>query len=80
MLALLYCFTRVSRTLLFWLAFILTRPLGATVGDLMDKPVDHGGFDLSRPAASVALAGAMLLLIVALERRARADIPSRHAK
>lgn len=79
-LALLYCFTRVSRTLLFWLAFILTRPLGATVGDLMDKPVDHGGFDLSRPAASVALAGAMLLLIIALERRVRADLPSRHAK
>jgi len=39
-----YFFTNVSRTLLFWAAFILTRPLGATLGDLLDKPVDHGGF------------------------------------
>ena len=71
-LAALYRFTGASRTAVFWLAFILTRPLGATVGDLMDKPVEHGGFDLSRPAASVALAAAMLLLIVASQRRAGA--------
>jgi hypothetical protein len=38
-----YFFTSVSRTVLFWAAFILTRPLGATLGDLLDKPVDHGG-------------------------------------
>jgi uncharacterized membrane-anchored protein len=43
-----YFFTNVSRTLLFWAAFILTRPLGATLGDLLDKPVDHGGFAFSR--------------------------------
>jgi uncharacterized membrane-anchored protein len=47
-----YFFTKVSRTLLFWTAFILTRPLGATLGDLLDKPIDHGGFAFSRYAAS----------------------------
>ena len=56
-----YFFTNVSRTLLFWAAFILTRPLGATLGDLLDKPVDHGGFAFSRYSAS----GILLALIVA---------------
>lgn len=54
-IAALYFFTKVSRTFLFWAAFILTRPLGAVVGDLLDKPVDHGGLALSRYSASVAL-------------------------
>src|SRR5262249_17963425 len=49
---LLYFSTKVSRVLLFWAAFILTRPLGATVGDFLDKPFDHGGLNLSRPVAS----------------------------
>jgi uncharacterized membrane-anchored protein len=48
--AALYYWTDVSRVLLFWAAFILTRPLGATLGDFLDKPLDHGGFALSRPA------------------------------
>ncbi|MGH6727956.1 MAG: COG4705 family protein, partial [Pseudolabrys sp.] len=48
-LAAAYYWTNVSRVGLFWAAFILTRPLGATVGDLLDKPVSHGGLDLSRP-------------------------------
>ncbi len=56
-----YFFTKVSRTLLFWTAFILTRPLGATLGDLLDKPIDHGGFAFSRYTAS----GILLALIVA---------------
>ncbi len=56
-----YFFTNVSRTLLFWAAFILTRPLGATLGDLLDKPVDHGGFAFSRYSAS----GILMALIVA---------------
>ena len=43
-----YFFSNVSRTLLFWSAFILTRPLGATVGDFLDKPVANGGLDISR--------------------------------
>lgn len=50
-----YYWTRISRTTLFWAAFILTRPLGAVVGDLLDKPVSHGGFALSRYTASGVL-------------------------
>jgi uncharacterized membrane-anchored protein len=64
--AVLYFWTRVSRVLLFWTAFILTRPLGATVGDFLDKPVDHGGMALGRFEASavlVALIGACILFI-----------------
>ncbi|HET7924877.1 MAG TPA: hypothetical protein VFL30_08255, partial [Rhodanobacteraceae bacterium] len=60
-LAGLYFWTIVSRTLLFWSAFVLTRPLGAVVGDFLDKPLDAGGLALSRFAAS----GALLALIVA---------------
>ena len=48
-LAVLYYWTGISRVALFWAAFILTRPLGATVGDLLDKPTSHGGLDSSRP-------------------------------
>jgi uncharacterized membrane-anchored protein len=58
--AALYLWTRVSRTMLFWAAFILTRPLGATVGDFLDKPHSHGGLAMSRPLAS-AIIGAFLL-------------------
>lgn len=54
-LVLLYYFTNVSRTILFWIAFILTRPLGAVVGDFLDKPHDHGGLALSRYAATAIL-------------------------
>ena len=61
-LAAIYYWTTISRVLLFWMAFILTRPLGATVGDFLDKPADHGGLALSRPLASAVI----LLLIVAL--------------
>lgn len=60
----LYYFTKVSRVMLFWVAFILTRPLGATVGDFLDKPVAKGGLDFSRPLATVVLAGAIFLLIL----------------
>jgi uncharacterized membrane-anchored protein len=65
-----YFWTRLSHVLLFWLAFILTRPLGATVGDYLDKPVDHGGLALSRPVASAVLGVAMILLILVLPQRA----------
>ena len=51
-LAALYYWTTVSRVFLFWAAFILTRPLGATIGDFLDKPTSHGGLALSRPLAS----------------------------
>ena len=69
-LALAYYFTDVSRTLLFWAAFILTRPLGATVGDLLDKPVAHGGLALSRFYASAALAALMIACILIFPQRA----------
>lgn len=68
--AALYFWTRVSRVGLFWAAFILTRPLGATVGDFLDKPLAKGGLDFSRPVASAVLAGAIVLLIVLLPQRA----------
>jgi len=67
-----YFWTRVSHVLLFWLAFILTRPLGATVGDYLDKPIEQGGLDLSRPVASAVLGAVMLALIFLLPQRAGA--------
>ena len=65
-----YLWTNLSRTLLFWVAFVLTRPLGATVGDFLDKPLDHGGLALSRYAASGALAAAIAALVFLLPQRA----------
>jgi uncharacterized membrane-anchored protein len=70
LIAALYFWTDVSRVLLFWAAFILTRPLGATLGDLLDKPLDHGGLALSRPIASVVIAGIMVACILVLPQRA----------
>ncbi len=66
----LYFYTRVSRTVLFWAAFILTRPLGATLGDLLDKPVASGGLHLGRFAASAVLLALMAGLIALLPQRA----------
>jgi uncharacterized membrane-anchored protein len=68
-LAALYYWTKASRVFLFWAAFILTRPLGATVGDFLDKPLGKGGLDLSRPIASIALAVAIVALILVLPQR-----------
>ncbi|HEY5238925.1 MAG TPA: hypothetical protein VIJ62_11135 [Rhizomicrobium sp.] len=51
-----YFWTAISHVTLFWAAFILTRPLGATVGDFFDKPVAHGGLNISRPLASAVIA------------------------
>ena len=65
-----YFWTRISRTTLFWAAFILTRPLGATVGDFLDKPVAHGGLALSRYTASAALAVFIIACILLLPQRA----------
>lgn len=64
-----YCWTRINRVLLFWAAFILTRPLGATVGDFLDKPLDQGGLAFSRPLATAVLAGAIVILILVLPQR-----------
>jgi uncharacterized membrane-anchored protein len=69
-LAALYYLTNVSRVLLFWAAFILTRPLGATVGDFLDKPINHGGLALSRPLASAVIAVFIVGCILLLPQRA----------
>jgi len=68
--AALYFWTQISRVLLFWAAFILTRPLGATVGDFLDKPVARGGLEFSRSLATAVLMAAILILIAILPQRA----------
>ena len=69
-LAALYFWTRVSRTVLFWAAFILTRPLGAVVGDFLDKPVESGGLALSRYSASAVLFVFILVCLLVFPHRA----------
>lgn len=73
LLAILYFATRTDRVILFWAAFILTRPLGATVGDFLDKPIAKGGLELSRPIASAVLAVVIVLLVAVIPQR-----PGRH--
>ena len=68
-LAILYFATSISRVFLFWAAFIMTRPLGATVGDFLDKPVAKGGLELSRPLATAALTVAIIALILLIPQR-----------
>ena len=68
--ALLYLVTDLSRVALFWFAFIMTRPLGATVGDLLDKPVSHGGLALDRFTASGMLAAFIVLAVLLIPQRA----------
>jgi uncharacterized membrane-anchored protein len=69
-LAILYYRTDLSLVALFWAAFILTRPLGATVGDFLDKPIDHGGLAFSRPIASAIIAAFIVACILLLPQRA----------
>ena len=69
-LAVVYYTTNVSRVALFWSAFILTRPLGATLGDLLDKPLAKGGLALDRYSASAVFIVAIVALLVALPQRA----------
>jgi len=66
----LYAGTKISRVWLFWMAFILTRPFGATVGDFLDKPVAQGGLALSRPLASVVIAIFIVVCLLVLPQRA----------
>jgi uncharacterized membrane-anchored protein len=68
-LAALYAWTGVNRVLLFWAAFVLTRPLGATIGDFFDKPRAEGGLEISRPMASLILAIAIVALILLIPQR-----------
>lgn len=70
LVALAYFFTRISHVLLFWTAFILTRPLGATLGDLLTKPRADGGLNLSRFTSSLAIALFMVLCILLTSREA----------
>src|SRR5262249_24906693 len=67
--AALYYLSKTPRTALFWIAFILTRRLGATVGDFLDKPITHGGLSLSRPVASLVLAAVIVALILIIPQR-----------
>lgn len=69
-IAALYFLTNVSHTLLFWAAFILTRPLGATVGDLLDKPVADGGLAFSRYTATAVLAAFIVACLLLLPQKA----------
>jgi uncharacterized membrane-anchored protein len=65
-----YYWSGISRVFLFWAAFILTRPLGATVGDFLDKPVDEGGLALSRPITTAIIGAFIILCLVVLPQRA----------
>jgi uncharacterized membrane-anchored protein len=69
-LVVLYYKTTTGRVTLFWAAFILTRPLGATIGDNLDKPLAKGGLDFSRPIVSAVLAIAIVVLLFILPQRA----------
>ncbi len=64
-----YYWTRISRVVLFWAAFILTRPLGATVGDFFDKPTNQGGLAISRPLATGIIAAFILVCILVIPQR-----------
>ena len=66
-----YYWTSVSRVLLFWAAFILARPLGATLGDFLDQPHDQGGLGLSRPLASAIIAAFIILCLLILPKLAK---------
>lgn len=66
---LLYRWTTLSRIALFWAAFVLTRPLGAVLGDLLDKPIDHGGLALSRYTASLALLASMAGMVLLVRQQ-----------
>jgi uncharacterized membrane-anchored protein len=70
MVAILYYKSKISDTILFWSAFILTRPLGAVVGDLLDKPLAKGGFDISRPLISLFLLAVIMVLIYLIPQKA----------
>jgi uncharacterized membrane-anchored protein len=69
LIAAAYYFTKISHVLLFWMAFILTRPLGATAGDFFDKPISDGGLNVSRPFASAIIAVFIVICIVIFPQR-----------
>jgi uncharacterized membrane-anchored protein len=71
LIAFAYFFTEISHTLLFWTAFILTRPLGATLGDLLTKPLDHGGVNLGRFNSSFVIAAFMVACILFTSQKSK---------
>jgi uncharacterized membrane-anchored protein len=79
LIAAAYFFTGISRTLLFWAAFILTRPLGATLGDLLDKPLDNGGLAFSRFYATAIIAAIIIACVALLPQRAGTHPGKPHA-
>ena len=76
--AALYFWTRTSRVILFWMAFILTRPLGATLGDFLDKPLNDGGLALSRPIATAVIGAVIIVCVFVIPQRAGARPNSRN--
>src|ERR1700683_1576816 len=74
LVAILYVHTRISHVALFWAAFILSRPLGATIGDFFDKPFSQGGLAFSRPIASAVLAAAIIVCIVLIPQRSSQQV------
>jgi uncharacterized membrane-anchored protein len=73
LVAVAYFRTSISHTLLFWAAFVLTRPLGAVLGDFLDKPISHGGLELSRYAASAVLLAFIAAYVVLVPQKAAAS-------
>ncbi len=74
--AVLHFATRIPKTILFWAAYVLSRPLGATLGDTLTKPMADGGLNLSRIASSLAIAGVMIVLIMLTQRRKQNRVPA----
>ena len=73
-----YWFTKIDRVLLFWVAFVLTRPFGATFGDLLTKPIEKGGLNFGTVGSSLVLGGILVVFVVytvRAERRVEAEIP-----
>lgn len=73
LIVLIYYFTRISPIILFWLAFVLTRPFGATFGDLLTKPIEKGGLNFGTIGSSLVLFGILVILIIISIRKIRSD-------
>jgi uncharacterized membrane-anchored protein len=71
LIALAYFYTQISHTLLFWTAFILTRPLGATLGDILTKPASTGGLNLNRISSSLIIAACIVVAILLTSQKSR---------
>ena len=76
--ALLHFFTRIPKSILFWSAYVLTRPLGATLGDTLTKPLAQGGLNLSRITSSLVIAVGMVILVATTSLRKRPTVPTAH--